>query len=210
MTDIHETLAGKWGDGTRPRDLFRLHVMKNPKAHVATLVAGLRSGNRRIENGCAELCSLLSAERPDLLAPSFEIFRENLKSREAVLRWEAVCTIGNLAACDPKKRIPSLVSVLAQFLCDRSIVLQGHAVKALCKIVQAHPKEAPAIFEKLIASKSKFQGNRIGYLVDALEHFIGQPTLRRRLVDFVTPAAKSDIASVSKKAHRILRLIDQA
>ena len=56
---LHQTLAGKWEDGTRPKDLYAEHVSKRPKTYLKQLLAGLSAGERRVENGCAELCSLL-------------------------------------------------------------------------------------------------------------------------------------------------------
>ena len=39
--DIHESLRGKWEDGTRPKDLFAHHVKKEPATYLDDLVAGL-------------------------------------------------------------------------------------------------------------------------------------------------------------------------
>lgn len=179
---------------------------KKPKPHIAMLVTGLESKNKRIRNGCAELCSLLSAAYPELLYPYIDIFANLLQSKEPVMRWEAACTIGNLASSDSKKRVPLLIPVLTKLLRDKSIVLQGHAVKALAKVAVAYPKESGAIVDDLLKAAHQFPGNRIGYLIDAMEFFKHAST-RKKVMKFIIPLADSEIAAVAKKARRILKLL---
>ncbi len=93
--DLQKVLEGKWEDGTRPKDLFERHVSKDPARYVADIVGGLSSAERRVQNGCAELSSLVSGADPALLAPHVDLFIANLDAKEAVLRWEAACTLGN-------------------------------------------------------------------------------------------------------------------
>jgi hypothetical protein len=59
---------------------------------------------RIVQSGSAELVSLLSEDRPDLIVPYFDIFIRNLKAKDPILRWETVCTLGNLVGVDEKKK----------------------------------------------------------------------------------------------------------
>jgi hypothetical protein len=206
--DIHKLLDGKWEDGTRPKDLYSEHVGKQPSAYIDAIISGLRSGNRRIENGCAELASLLSEEHPKLLYPHVQLFIANLKSREKVVRWEAVCTLGNLASIDAAMAIVPHIGTMTAFLRDKSIVLQGHAVRALAKIATAVPKEAKRVSDALIAAKDSFPGNRIGFVIEAMESFAGLSELAGRLSNFVAPYAESDINVVARKAKKVLKALD--
>ena len=166
--DIHACLADKWEDGTRPRDLFAQQVSKQPKKHIASIIAGLSSGSRRVENGCAELASLLSEERPELLFPHVDLFVDNLGSKKKVLRWEAVCTLGNLARIDDDERLAPQIPTMIGFLRNESIVLQGHSVRALAKIATAHPKKAGQIFKALVGAADAFPGNKVGFVIEVL------------------------------------------
>jgi hypothetical protein len=208
MKDILSILDGKWEDGTRPKDLYELYISKNPTEYLDTIVEGLNSSKRKVQSGCAELASLLSEDTPEILYAYLELFISNLDAKAPVLRWEAVCAIGNLAPVDKKKVIPSLVDKISLFLEDKSIVLQGHSVRALTKISKAFPETAPAVFERFIASVERFPGNRVGFIVEAMEAFADNPDLVHEARDFVESYTASDIKSVAKKAKKALRRLE--
>lgn len=203
--DVHELLRGPRDETTRPKALFALHISKQPAVYVKALVEGLSSRERRVQGGCAELCSLLSEAEPGALAEHVDLFIAHLDAREPILRWEAVCTVGNLVSVDREGRIPKTVARITRFLDDESIVLQGHAVRALAKIAQAHPSTAAAILRALVASRDRFPGSRVGYLVEAMEAFTGEDRLRADARAFAECFVESDINPVRTKARRAMK-----
>ncbi|MHA2379792.1 MAG: hypothetical protein ACXADS_10995, partial [Candidatus Thorarchaeota archaeon] len=196
---------GKWEDGTRPRELYSMHISKKPAAYLNDIIEGLDSEERRVQSGCAELASLLSEDMPDLLYPHMELFVSNLEAQAPVLRWEAVCALGNLASVDKLKRIPTQIERIVGFLMDRSIVLQGHSVRALAKIARAFPETASGILETLLNHTDYFPGNRIGFLIESMESFVDNPEFAPRVKRFVEPFLESDIKSVVKKARKVMK-----
>lgn len=202
---ILELLGGKWEDGTRPKDLFAFHVSKDPAGYVADILRGLASEDRKVQGGCAELASLLSEKEPKLLYPHMALFQANLDAKEPILRWEAVCTLGNLVAVDGRGLIRGSVDSIRGLLGHKSIVLQGHAVRALGKIAAAFPDLAPQVLDSLLAAKDEFPGNRVGYIVEAMAAFVGDDKLVPKIRRFVEPLSKSEIASVASKAQRVLK-----
>jgi len=203
--DIHRVLAGKWEDGTKPKDLYSMHISKKPTAYLNDIIEGLDSEERRVQSGCAELASLLSEDMPDLLYPHMELFVSNLEAQAPVLRWEAVCALGNLASVDKLEKIPTLIDRFAGFLSDKSIVLQGHSVRALAKIARGFSETASDILEMLLSHTDYFPGNRIGFIIEAMEPFEGKPEFAPRVMKFVEPYLESDIKSVVKKARRVMK-----
>jgi hypothetical protein len=203
--NILKVLDAKWEDGTRPKDLFELHVSKDPARYVGDVVAGLRAKERKVQNGCAELASLMSEREPKLLLPHVELFVANLDAKEAVLRWEAACTLGNLAASDGKKTVLGVVGKLIGLLDHESIVLQGHAVRALGKIARAFPESAPRILDALVRAAPEFPGTRVGYLVEAMETFTGLPALTPKARAFAREYEASELRPVASKAKRALK-----
>jgi hypothetical protein len=176
---------------------------------VQPILDGLRSGKRRVENGCAQLASLLSEAEPALLYPHLQVFSDNLSSKEPVLRWEAACTLGNLAAADTQRKLVACIPGLTKLLSDKSIVLQGHAVKALAKVARAFPDEGRGILEEFLKARSKFPGNGLGYLVDAMEVFVERSDSEKKIRSFLVSCERSEISSVAKRAKRILKLLDR-
>ena len=205
--DLHQILDGKWADGSRPKDLFAAHVGPAPKAYLGAIVAGLGSDKARVRNGCAELASLLSAAEPALLLPHVARFAANLAAKEPVLRWEAACTLGNLAAVDRAGTTRGSVDGLADCLAHESVVLGGHAARALAKMALAFPDLAPRILARLVASEPHFAGSRVGYLIEAMSAFAGDPRLAAKARAFVEPFAVSPINPVASKAKKTLRAL---
>ena len=208
VEDILELLDGKWTDGTRPKDVYKLYVSKSPEAYIEPIVAGLNSEKRKVQSGFVILASLLSEDYPAIVYPYIELFLNYLKAKEPVLRWEAVCILGNLASVDKKNKIPPYVDQIAPFLGDKSIVLQGHTVRALAKIAKAFPENAPKILDLLQNSKKNFPDNRIGFVIEAMELLIPNAELRPKIVSFVEPYTKSTINVVARKATKVLKKIE--
>ncbi len=206
--DIHPLLEGKWEDGTRPKDLYSAHVSHQPESYLADIVGGLASTQRRVQNGCAELASLLSEDRPELFVAHLPLFVANLEAKEPILRWEAACVVGNLAAVDKSDLVTAQLPKLARNLEHKSIVLQGHSVRAMVKIARANPERAGRILGQLQRSSDRFPANRIGHLIDAMEGFVGFAKLHKKIRAFVSPHADSEINSVSRKAKRVLEQLD--
>ncbi len=204
---ISELLDGKWEDGTRPKDLYELHISKSPATYVADIVAGLGSENKKVQNGCSELASLLSESHPELLYPHVELFLRNLDAKEPILRWEAVCTLGNLSKVDKADKTRASVDAMLGFLGHKSIVLQGHAVRALTKMVGAFPDVSPRVLSELIDAKDHFPGNRVGFVVEAMGAFAKDKKLAAKAKSFVEPYAKSEIKSVATKARKALKAL---
>lgn len=205
--DLDSVLRGKWEAGTRPKDLFESHIAEHPREHVDDIIAGLSSKNRRVQGGCAELASLLSEAHPELVYPHVTLFLKNLSAKAPILRWEAVCTVGNLARVDDGALIPSRVKDITACLHHESIVLQGHAVRALSKIAKVFPETAGGIFGALAGAKDRFPGNRIGYVLEAMAVFVGDPALATRARRFVEPYLDSEVRAVATKARRAHKVL---
>jgi hypothetical protein len=208
MKDLLSILEGKWGDGTRPADLYADHVAARPGAYVDAILAGLASKQKRVRAGCGELASLVSADHPAVLYPHVARFVENLRAKAPIVRWEAVCTLGNLATVDDDGVIAKHVGELIAMLSDKSIVLQGHAVRALAKLAVRHRELAARIWKALLASEPQFPGTRVGYLVEASELLAGDPALVSSIRRFLSSHAASERAPVARKATRVLRKLD--
>lgn len=204
---ILDMLNGVWEDGTRPKDLYATRIKTAPATYLADILSGLRGENRKVQGGCAELASLLSEDHPDLLYPHVDLFRENLAAKEPILRWEAVCTLGNLARVDERKVTRDSVEEIADLLRDKSIVLQGHGARALSKVAQAFPERGAVVLKALVDAADAFPGNRVGYVVEAMSAFAGDAALAMKAREFVKPYADSEIKAVASKAKKALKAL---
>lgn len=203
--NLLKVLEGPWGDGTRPKDVFQKYVSKAPSDYLQDIILGMQSEKRKAQSGCAIVASLVSESHPELLYPHIGIFEKNLKASEPVLRWEAVCTLGNLARVDTEGRVLRHIDTVSSLLTHESIVLQGHSVRALSKIALVFPDHAPQILRSLIGSRDAFPGNKCGFLVEAMESFARYPSLLPTARAFVEEHTQSTEKSVATKARRVLK-----
>jgi hypothetical protein len=207
---IHQLLAGKWEDGTRPKDVYALYVSKTPEVYLDAIIRGLQSPEARVRAGCAELASFLSEDQPALLYPFVDLFLANLDSKEPVARWEAVCTLGNLAVVDEQHKVSAAAKRIIPNLRDKSIVLQVHAVRALGRIARTNPDKGADIFNALVTAADAFPGNRIGFVIEAMEYFLEAKPLLPKVRVFVEPYLNSDVSIVVTKAKKMLKSLPSA
>lgn len=186
------------------------HVSKNPEAYVDMLIQGLDSGEKRVQSGSAELVSLLSEDRPDLLTPYFDKFIKNLEAKAPVLRWEASCTLGNLARVDEEKKILSVLPTMYPLLEDKSIVLANHTVQALAKIAEHNKEKAEEILDKLIEKSPLFKKNTVGFIIEAVARFKDYDELVPKVKEFVEPYLRSEIKVVARKARKTMNKLDRS
>ena len=205
--DIHRLLVGKWEDGTRPKDVYALYVSKEPEAYLDTVIHGIESPEARVRSGCTELASFLAEDHPTLIYPFVDLFLNNLDSKEPVVRWEAVCTLGNLEVADKQHKIPPAIKRILPNLRHESIVLQVHSVRALSKIARANPERGAEILDALIGAADAFPGNRVGFIIEAMEYFVEAKPLLPKVRAFVESHLKSDVSVVVAKAKKMLKRI---
>ena len=201
-------MKGKWGNGTRPKDLYTEYISKNPKAYIETLIQGLDSEERRVQTGSAELVALLSEEHPKLLIEDVDKFINNLNAKQPVLRWEAVCTLGNLARADKKKKILPVLPRLYPLLKHKSIVLANHTVQALSKIGEHNQEKSEEILEELIKNAPIFKKTTVGFIIEAVARFKDYDELVPKVKSFVEPYLYSEMKVVAKKAKRTMKKLE--
>lgn len=205
--NLHETLRGKWGDGTRPKDLYKSYISVKPEKYLELLISWLDSDERRIQTGSSELVSLLSEDQPELVAPYIDKFIVNLDAKAPVLRWEATCTLGNLASVDSGKKIPALLDRMYPHLEHKSIVLANHTVQALSKIAVHNPEKAEEILDKLIEKAPLFKKTTVGFIIEAVARYKDYEELHPKIKAFVEPYLQSEMKVVAKKVRKTLKIL---
>ena len=169
------------------------------------LIKSLDSDEKRVQSGSAELLALLSENHPELVAPFINKFIGNLDAKEPVLRWEAICTLGNLARVDTEKKTLSVLTTLYPLLEHNSIVLANHTVQALAKIAEHHHEKAEEILSYLVKAAPLFKKTTVGFIVEAVARFRDYDELAPKVKEFVTPYLRSDMKVVAQKAKRTLK-----
>lgn len=205
--DLYEILRGKWEDGTRPKDLYAIHVSAEPEKYLDLMMSGLDSDERRVQTGSSELVSLLSEDHPEMVKPYLDKFFEYLDAKAPVLRWEATCTLGNLASVDTEKKIPAYLDKMYLQLEHKSIVLANHTVQALSKIGSHNPEKAEEILDKLIEKSPLFNKTTVGFIIEAFARYKDYSELHPKIKKFIEPFLESEMKVVASKAKKTLKIL---
>ena len=202
-------LSGKWEDGTRPKDIYTEYISENRREYLPVIIDGLGHGDKRVQNGCSELASLIAIDEPKLIYPYLDLFIEKLDAKAPVQRWEAVNVIGLLAKVDTENSIPEYIPLIIPFLEEKSIVLANYAAQSLSMIAKEYPESAENIFDTLIAKSPLFTDNKIGFIIEYMTYFMGYESLRPRIRNFVEPYTRSEIGVVKRKARKTVKELDK-
>ena len=61
------------------------------------------------------------------------------------------------------------------------------------------------VLETLIAHAGLFKGNKVGFMIEAMERFFGHEELLPEVRGFVVPYLESEVNVVARKARRVLK-----
>ncbi len=105
---------------------------------VESFLADLASPKARVKFGAAKVLRTLSETNPGLLYPHFDLFAAMLGHENAILRWNAILLLGNLAAVDKERRIDCMIDsylapITGPHLIDAANTIRGATAIALAK-----------------------------------------------------------------------------
>lgn len=189
-------------------DLAR-QVGGDPKLLLAVMDA-LGSVTPRIRFSASKLLRLASEESPEGLYPHFDFFTRLLHDKNSILRWNAMLTLGNLAAADHQKKLDSILGEYLAPISGKSLIDAANTIRGAATIAQAKPYLADEIAKAILAVEEARYGTRecrnaaIGHAIKALDEFF--PSLRDhyRVLSFVRRHAKNPRRATSNKARKFL------
>ncbi|MCY3410686.1 MAG: hypothetical protein INQ03_03515 [Candidatus Heimdallarchaeota archaeon] len=165
MIDILSKLDGKWEVGYKPKDLAQV-VLKDLDYYLPIVLEGIAQDKKKLQSGCSEILSIVSEVKPEVIYPYVDTFIRNLNSERPVLRWEAVCTLGNLISVDNENKIIPHLSKIIENLTSDSIVLKLHSFRAMIKIAIEKKEVRDKIVNVSLDHREYFEGNTVGFLFE--------------------------------------------
>jgi len=94
------------------------------------LLAAVSSDVARLKFPAAKALRSLSQRAPDLIYPHFDFFASFLRHENAILRWNAILILGNLATVDGERRVDRTTYATPEC---RNVAI-GHAIDALDRL----------------------------------------------------------------------------
>lgn len=181
----------------------------DPKLLLAAMDA-LGSVIPRIRFAASKLLRLVSEESPEALYPHFDFFVRLLHDKNSILRWNAMLTVGNLAAADHLKKLDPILGNYLAPISGKSLIDAANTIRGAATIAHAKPYLADEIANAILAVEEARYVTRecrnvaIGHAIKALDEFFPSLHDQYRILSFVRRHAKNSRRATSNKARKFL------
>lgn len=197
--------------GGRAPDLPALakQVEGDPELLLAVMDA-LGSAFPRIRFAASKLLRLVSEKSPEALYSHFDSFVRLLHDKNSILRWNAMLTLGHLAAADHQKKLDGILGEYLAPVSGKNLIDAANTIHGAAAIARAKPYLADEIAKAILAVEQARHATRecrnvaIGHAINALEEFF--PSLREQhnVLSFVRRQVKNSRRATSIKARKFL------
>jgi len=123
--------------------------------------------DHRLLGDCAEVCTMVAEERPDLVAPHAAVLPPLLAHKKARVRWESLHALALVAALVPDVIAALLPRLHEIILSDASVITRDCAVLALGHYATTGEAAARAAYAILCDALTAFDGKQAGRALDA-------------------------------------------
>ena len=101
--DIVKEISKKGADAAK----IAGYAIKNPQS-IKQLIEGVTAPKGSVRFSYEKVLRLISEQRPELIYPYFDVFRQLSGCDNSFLKWGAILTIGNLASVDSDNKIDEI------------------------------------------------------------------------------------------------------
>lgn len=199
-------LSSQVGDRTEAANKRMVtRALKQP-ALLDEIAIGLSSADAKLAGDCAEVMTLVAAERPELVAPHAEALIARLDHKDTRVRWEAMHGVAEIAALVPD-RIAPLVPRLAEIIArDKSVIVRDYAILTLGEYGRTSAAAARAAWPHLREALTAWQSKHAGKVLEAMTKLVAvDAALKAEAQDFARRFADHTGAKVRTLAKRLLK-----
>lgn len=177
---------------------------------LLAVVDALGSATPRIRFAASKLLRVVSERSPEGLYPHFDSFVRLLHDKSSILRWNAILTLGNLAAADHRKKLDGILGEYLAPISGKNLIDAANTIRGAAAIARAKPYLADEIAKAILAVEEARYATRecrnvaIGHAINALDEFF--PALRDQHngLSFVRRQVKNSRRATSNKARKFL------
>tara|TARA_Y100001934_G_scaffold76039_1_gene94614 strand:- start:1709 stop:2356 length:648 start_codon:yes stop_codon:yes gene_type:complete len=132
------------------QDLARDEFRGSERAYCDALFELLECDEKRAKNRAAKLIANLAKAKPKVVYTRIEDLIALLASTENILLWNAVISLGHLAAVDSENRIADVLPKMLMLLKAETMVTAANTIDSLVNIMVAKPQLAGKIIGPLL------------------------------------------------------------
>lgn len=203
---ILDELSSSVGDRTENSNRAVAQKVEADPILLSEIAAGLASPNLKMVGDCAEVLTMVSEKRPEVVAPFIDRVIPLLQSKNKRVRWESMHTLVFLArraAATIAPLLPQLAAAIAQ---DDSVIVREYAIQVLGEYSITSAAAAQGAFPILLKSLEVWSGDHVATALEGLAKAAeADPALMSEVIETAQKYRDAKKSKVQKVARSILR-----
>jgi hypothetical protein len=177
---------------------------------LSAVIDALGSLSPRIRFAAAKLLRLVGERSPAVLYPHFECFVRLLRDKNSILRWNAMLTLGHLAAADNGKKLDAILDTYLAPISGKSLIDAANTIRGAATIARAKPYLADEIARAILKVGQARYATRecrnvaIGHAIIALGEFFSSLYSQDTVLSFVRHQKKNPRRATRDQARKFL------
>lgn len=186
-------------------------ILAKPRI-IAAVIGCLKSSNPNLRYGAVKVLKLVSERSPRLLYAYFDNFARLLDNENAILRWDALYILANLAPVDYQEKLSWILDRFLEPITEHEMIGAATCIQAAARIAQSKPHLADTIAHNILKVEygvyktPECRNVAIGHAITAFDQFfreIGQE--RFDVLEFVKRQQHNPRPATQKKAELFLK-----
>lgn len=165
---ILDRLSSQTGDRTETANKrAAVRVLKQPEL-LDEIAEGLASPDPKLAGDCAEVMTMVAAEKPEQVAMFADALVAQMGHRDTRVRWEVMHSLAAIASHHPSKVRSILPALSATIKRDKSVIVRDYAIQALGEYGQTSPAAAREVWPSLRQALTLWEGRHAGKALEAI------------------------------------------
>ena len=188
-------------------ETYAKKIIENPIL-IEQYLDGLLSKNETYRYNCFKIVNIVSEEKPVLLYPHWDFFKDHLKSKNNYHKMSAVTILANLTAVDRENRFKKIFNQYFENLKSEKTIVPIYVVKSSGKIASFKPEIEEKITEILLDIENIYPGKQIELLksavIESFSELYEKTQKKNKIVSFVKKQVKSNSPKTRKAAKEFI------
>lgn len=178
---------------------------------ISEWLGGLDATAARVKYGSSKALRMASQESPELVYPHFDRFVKLLSGDNTIQRWNAIWTIGHLAAADRGNRIEKILRRFLAPISGPELVGAANTIRAAAEIALAKPHLADPIarailkVERASYATPECRNVAIGHAILSLDRFFPLIERKHKVMVFIERQLRNPRPATRRKAEKFRR-----
>ncbi len=142
-------------------------ILDNPQL-IHEIIACLQSKNKALLGDCVEVCTMLAADEPELIAPYSDQFFPLLNHKNTRVRWEAMHAVALITPYIPDSVVNHWNQLAHQFEHEKSVIVRDYMVVCAGNLAASEASTASKVYPFLIDALNAYQTHHAKLALEGL------------------------------------------